>query len=76
MIYIIYNSSTLVPFLEGHIFCNEKVASPEEDNLLIIYYLSASEIWPDKRGSLWWEWPIKRGTTGFTFGTYLSFLAS
>jgi hypothetical protein len=54
------------------------VASPEEDNLLIIYYLSASEIWPDKRGSLWWEWsdkrgslwwewPIKRGTTGFTF---------
>ena len=24
-------------------------------------YLSASEIWSDKRGSLWWEWPYKRG---------------
>ena len=23
-------------------------------------YLSASEIWSDKRGSLWWEWPYKR----------------
>jgi len=23
-----------------------------EDNLLVFYYLSSSEIWPDKRGGL------------------------
>jgi hypothetical protein len=35
----------------------------EEDNLVVFYYLRSSEIWTDKRGSLWWEWPYKRGTT-------------
>jgi hypothetical protein len=29
--------------------------------LVVFYYLRASEIWPDKRGGLWWEWPYKRG---------------
>ena len=23
----------------------------------LFYYLSVSEICPDKRGGLWWEWP-------------------
>ena len=35
----------------------------EEDNLVVFYYLRSSEIWTDKRGSLCWEWPYKRGTT-------------
>ena len=26
-------------------------------------YLSVYEIWPDKRGGLWWEWPYNMGTT-------------
>ena len=29
------------------------VASPEEDNLVVFYYLLASEIWPHQRGGLW-----------------------
>jgi len=38
------------------------VASLEEDNLVIYYYFSASEIRSDKRGSIWWEGPYyKRG---------------
>jgi hypothetical protein len=28
------------------------VASLEGDNLEVLYYLGASEIWPDKRGGL------------------------
>jgi hypothetical protein len=31
------------------------------DNLVVFYYLSASEIWLDERGDLWWECPYKRG---------------
>ena len=31
-----------------------EVASIEGDNLIVIGYLSASEILPDKRGDLWW----------------------
>jgi hypothetical protein len=36
------------------------VTSIEGDNLIVYFYISASEIWPDKRG-----WPLveKRGTT-------------
>jgi hypothetical protein len=30
-----------------------EMASIEEDNLVAFDYLSASEIWPDKRGGLW-----------------------
>jgi len=30
-------------------------------NLVIFHYLSASEIWPDKRDDLSWEWSDKRG---------------
>jgi len=29
----------------------------EGDNLVVFYYLTASEIWPDKRGGLWLEGP-------------------
>jgi len=31
--------------------------------IVVFYYLSASEIWPDKRDCLCWEGPYKRGTT-------------
>ena len=40
-----------------------------EDNLVVFYYLSASEIWRDKKGGIWQEWSLvgvalhKRGTT-------------
>ena len=37
------------------------MASLEGDNLLVFYYLSASKIWPDKRGGLWWQRPDKNG---------------
>jgi hypothetical protein len=33
------------------------------DSTVVFYYLSASEIWPDKRGGLWWEWPWKNRIT-------------
>lgn len=29
------------------------VASLEGDNLVLFYYLTASEIWPDKTGDIW-----------------------
>ena len=29
--------------------------------MLFLYYLSSSEIWPDKKGGLWWEGPGKKG---------------
>jgi len=35
----------------------------EEDNLLVLYYLIESKIWPDNRGGLWKEGPYKRGAT-------------
>jgi len=35
------------------------VASLDGDNLVVHYYLGASEIWPDQRGGLWWERPYK-----------------
>jgi hypothetical protein len=31
----------------------ERVTSLEGDNLVVFCYLSASAIWPDKRGGLW-----------------------
>jgi hypothetical protein len=27
-----------------------------QGNIFVFYYLSVSEIWPDKRGALWLEW--------------------
>ena len=36
------------------------MTSAEGYNLVVFYYLSPFEIWPDKKGSLWWEWPYKR----------------
>ena len=41
------------------------MTSAEGYNLVVFYYLSPFEIWPDKKGSLWWEWPDKRA--GFLF---------
>ena len=41
----------------------EVVASLEWDILVVFYYLSASEIWSDKRVGLWWEWLYKIETT-------------
>ena len=32
-------------------------------DLVIVYYINASEIWLVKRGILWWEWSDKRGVT-------------
>ena len=43
---------------------NEKVASLEGENLVVFYYLSAFQIWPDKNGDLWWELPF----VGMAFG--------
>ena len=34
-----------------------KVGSHERDSLLVFNYLTASEIWPDKRDGLWCERP-------------------
>jgi hypothetical protein len=39
-----------------------------EDNLVLFYYLSASKIWPDKRGGLWWQRPDKNGGRGLIRG--------
>ena len=33
----------------------------EGDNLVVFYYLTASEIWPDKRGGLWLEVTLQDG---------------
>jgi len=43
------------------------VASLEGNNLEAVSYSSTSEIWPDKKGGLWWGWPHKRGTTAHLF---------
>ena len=46
----------LVSLLYGNPFCSEKsylirgVASIEGDDLVVLYYLHASKIWPDKEG--------------------------
>jgi len=44
------------------LLCNSslkrRLASLQEDNLVVFFNHSASEI--DKRGGLWWEWPYKR----------------
>jgi len=39
------------------------VAFLEGDNLVVFCNLSASEIWPDKRGGFWLEWPYMREMT-------------
>jgi hypothetical protein len=43
------------------------VASLEEDNLVVIYFLGSSEVCPGKRGGLWWEWSYKRVTILSTY---------
>ena len=54
------------------------MASLEGDNLHVFYYLmiSASEIWPNKRGGLWWEWFYKRETTAVLFKLFWILLLS
>jgi hypothetical protein len=42
-----------------------KFTSFEGDDLVVIYYLKTSEIWPEKRGDLWWEWSYKRRSIVF-----------
>jgi hypothetical protein len=37
------------------------MVSLEGDNLLVFYYLSACEIWPNNRGGLLWKEAYKRG---------------
>jgi hypothetical protein len=32
------------------------------EKLVLLYYLTASKVWPDKRCGLRWEWLLKRGT--------------
>jgi hypothetical protein len=55
---------TLLVFIKPHLQQRKKkgllrgMASLESSNLLVI-----SEMWPDEKGHLWWEWPYKRGTT-------------
>jgi hypothetical protein len=36
------------------------VVSLDGGNLLEFYYLSGSEIWPDKKEDLWLEWPYQK----------------
>jgi len=40
-----------------------EMISLKGDNLVVLSYLGAFEIWPDKRGNLWWEEPYKSRTT-------------
>ena len=47
--------------------------SLEEHNLVVFYYLCASEICPDKRVGLWWERLFKRVTTVYTYLNYIFF---
>ena len=53
----------LSPFHNPTPFALAKVASLEDDNFVVFNYdlSTASEIWLDKRGDLWWEGPHKRG---------------
>jgi hypothetical protein len=39
------------------------VVSLEGDNLVVFYYLSASESWSDKKDVLWREGPVAKETT-------------
>jgi hypothetical protein len=63
--------------------CNEKngllwgVTSLERGNLVLFYYLSASEIWLDKRVVIVrWEVPYKRGATILHINLNLLFFLS
>ena len=49
------------PILEWKSNLIRGVTSLEGNSIVICNYLSASEIWPDKRGGLWWEWSYKKG---------------
>ena len=46
--------------------CIRGVTCLKWENLVVhvFDYLSASDIWHDKKGGLWWEWPHKRGRGG------------
>jgi hypothetical protein len=36
------------------------MSSLDRNNLVVFYLLNSSEIWPDKRSVLWWEWSYMR----------------
>jgi hypothetical protein len=40
--FVVLFNSIIVPLLKGHPFSNDKVASLEEDNLLVLYYAHVS----------------------------------
>jgi len=42
-------------------FLIREVASHERDNVVVFYYLSAFEIWPDKMGGLLWDGSYIKG---------------
>ena len=52
---------TIISLLLTTPFVEKKLASLVVDSLVVFY--CASEIWPDKRGGLWWEGIWKRGST-------------
>jgi hypothetical protein len=41
----------------------KKWSYPRGDTLVVLYYISDSEIWPDKRVGLWCEVHYQKGTT-------------
>ena len=59
LIYLLSNSETV----KKYPYIRVDGLSFKEDNLVVCYYLSASEIRPEKRAGLLWEGPYKRGTT-------------
>jgi hypothetical protein len=61
-LFIFKDNSSPLQWKGGHI---REVTCLEGNNLVAFYYLSESEIWPDKRGDLWWEWPYKRENTKY-----------
>ena len=51
------------------------MSSLDLGNLVVLFYISTSEIWHDKRGGLWWEGPFKKGTTVSKYLHYPAYLS-
>ena len=47
--------------ISGVTYCESGLI--REGNIVVFHYLSASDIWPDKRDVLWFKCPYNRGTT-------------
>ena len=60
-----YSSPSFIrpPLLQSICRLMRGVVSLEGDNLVVFYYLSASESWSDKKDVLWLEGPVARETT-------------